>query len=143
MKVVFLKKKDNHGVNSEQNSSGIFSSCSLINMEAQVRKLIQRKNNFSNKFVPFLVDYKLFCINTRLNHLPLDLWSWHEDNCYSHDIKKPFDTPQFNVINLMLICINMKFHTFHVVPPWKCPRRLHAHLASSITSLFKILNTPD
>lgn len=33
------KKKDNHGVNSEQNSSGIFSSCSLINMEAQVRKL--------------------------------------------------------------------------------------------------------
>ena len=38
MKVMF-KKKDNHGVNSEQNSSGIFSSCSLINMEAQVRKL--------------------------------------------------------------------------------------------------------
>ena len=41
--VLKKKKKDNHGVNSEQNSSGIFSSCSLINMEAQARKLTYSK----------------------------------------------------------------------------------------------------
>lgn len=56
MKVAFYKEKDNHS-GPFYSVGGIFSSCSLINMEAPVERLPypKKKINFSNEFVPLVL----------------------------------------------------------------------------------------